>query len=66
MSQPFGVAEQFTGVPGKYLPMAETVRGFKEILEGKHDEIPEQYFLMCGGIEDVIEKYKEAKNGKNN
>ena len=63
MSQPFGVAEQFTGISGKYIPMAETVRSFKEILEGKHDEIPEQYFLMCGAIEDVIEKYKEAQNG---
>ncbi len=63
MSQPFGVAEQFTGLEGKYIPMKETVRSFKEILEGKHDEIPEQYFLMCGGVEDAVQKYKEAKNG---
>ena len=64
MSQPFSVAEQFTGIPGKYLPLNETIRSFKEILEGKHDLIPEQYFLLAGGIDDVVEKYeKEKKNG---
>ena len=58
LSQPFNVAEQFTGLPGKYVPIAETIQGFKEILEGKHDDIPESYFLNAGGIEDVIERYK--------
>ena len=61
MSQPFGVAEQFTGTPGKYLPLAETVRGFKEILEGKHDDIPENLFLMAGGIDEVVERWEEQK-----
>ena len=61
MSQPFGVAEQFTGTPGKYLPLAETVRSFKEILEGKHDDIPENYFMMAGGIDEVVERYEEAR-----
>jgi len=56
LSQPFHVAEQFTGVPGKYVKVEDTVRGFKEILEGKHDDIPEQAFLMCGTIEDVLER----------
>ena len=56
LSQPFNVAEQFTGLPGKYVPLSETVQGFKEILEGKHDEIPESYFLNAGNIEDVIAK----------
>ncbi len=59
LSQPFHVAEQFTGVPGKYVRVEDTVRGFKEILEGKHDDIPEQAFLMCGTIEDVLEKAKQ-------
>lgn len=59
MSQPFSVAEQFTGMKGKYIPLSETVRGFKEILEGNYDEIPERCFLFCGGIEDVLEKYEE-------
>ncbi len=49
MSQPFSVAEQFTGTPGKYLPLKETVRGFKEILEGKHDDIPENLFCLQEG-----------------
>ena len=53
LSQPFSVAEQFTGMEGKYLPLKETVRGFREILEGKHDEIPEQMFLFAGGIDAV-------------
>jgi len=55
-SQPFYVAEQFTGLKGKYVPIADTVRGFKELAEGKHDEIPEQAFFMVGGIEDALEK----------
>lgn len=62
-SQPFSVAEQFTGTPGKYVPIKETVRSFKEILEGKHDMIPENLFLMAGTIDEVVERY-EAENGK--
>jgi F-type H+-transporting ATPase subunit beta len=53
LSQPFHVAEVFTGTPGKYVPLKETVRAFKEILDGKHDDKPEQAFYMKGGIEDV-------------
>ena len=58
LSQPFSVAEQFTGYVGKYVPLKETIRGFKEIIEGKHDEIPESYFLYAGGIDDVVEKFR--------
>ncbi len=58
LSQPFHVAEQFTGLPGTYVSLADTIQGFKEILEGKHDDIPESYFLNCGGIEDVLAKVK--------
>jgi F-type H+-transporting ATPase subunit beta len=58
-SQPFHVAEQFTGIPGKYVPVKETVRGFKEILEGKHDELPEAAFYMVGTIDEAVEKAKE-------
>ena len=58
LSQPFHVAEQFTGLPGKYVPLSETIQGFKEILERKHDDIPESYFLNAGGIEDVLAKVK--------
>ena len=54
LSQPFHVAEQFTGMPGKYVPIAETIRGFKEIMEGKHDDIPEGHFLNAGTIDDVV------------
>jgi F-type H+/Na+-transporting ATPase subunit beta len=60
-SQPFYVAEKFTGVPGKYVPIKETVRGFKEILEGEHDDIPEGAFFLAGTIDDVVEKAKEMK-----
>lgn len=60
LSQPFSVAEQFTGTPGKYLPLKETVRGFKEILEGKHDEIPESLFLFAGGIDEVVERFENS------
>ena len=56
LSQPFFVAEQFTGTSGKYVPVAETIRGFKEIIEGKHDDIPEGYFLNAGSIDDVLAK----------
>jgi F-type H+-transporting ATPase subunit beta len=58
LSQPFFVAEQFTGYKGKYVPIGETVRGFKEIVEGKHDEIPEQAFYLAGSIDEVIERAK--------
>jgi F-type H+-transporting ATPase subunit beta len=58
LSQPFHVAEVFTGFPGKYVKIEDTVRGFKEICEGKHDDIPEQAFYMKGGIEEVIEAAK--------
>jgi F-type H+-transporting ATPase subunit beta len=58
LSQPFFVAEQFTSVPGKYVPIKETVRGFREILDGKHDALPEQAFYMVGGIEEAVEKAK--------
>lgn len=61
MSQPFGVAEQFTGTPGKYLPLKETVQSFREILEGKHDDIPENLFLFAGGIEEVVERYEKGR-----
>jgi F-type H+-transporting ATPase subunit beta len=61
LSQPFFVAQQFTGLEGKYVPIADTIRGFKEIVEGKHDEIPEQDFYMAGGIEDVLAKFKARK-----
>jgi len=56
LSQPFFVAEQFTGLPGKYVKIADTIRGFKEIVEGKHDEVPEQAFYMVGTIEEALEK----------
>ena len=58
LSQPFAVAEQFTGYEGKYVPLKETIRGFREIIEGKHDEIPESFFLFAGSIDDVVAKYK--------
>jgi len=58
LSQPFHVAEQFTGIPGKYVKLAETIRGFREIAEGKHDRVPEQAFYMQGTIEEVLEKAK--------
>ena len=58
LSQPFFVAEQFTGIPGKYVPIADTIRGFKEIVDGKHDNLPEQAFYLVGTIEEAIEKAK--------
>ena len=61
LSQPFFVAQQFTGREGKYVPIADTIRGFKEIVDGKHDEIPEQDFYLVGGIDDVLEKFKKRK-----
>jgi F-type H+-transporting ATPase subunit beta len=63
VSQPFSVAEVFTGTPGKQVPVADTVRGFKEILEGKHDDVAEQDFYMKGGIEDIHET-SAAEKGK--
>ena len=58
LSQPFFVAEQFTGLDGKYVPIQETIRGFKEIIEGKYDDIPESYFLNAGSIDDVLARVK--------
>ena len=58
LSQPFEVAEQFTGYKGKYVPLKETIRSFREIIEGKHDEIPESYFLYAGSVDEVVEKYR--------
>ena len=58
LSQPFFVAEQFSGIKGKYVKIADTIRGFKEIIEGKHDDIPEQAFYMVGTIDEVVEKAK--------
>jgi F-type H+-transporting ATPase subunit beta len=58
LSQPFNVAEQFTGTPGAYVRLDDTIRGFKEILEGKHDALPEQAFFMVGTIEDAVAKAK--------
>lgn len=62
LSQPFSVAEQFTGMKGKFVPLKETIRGFKEIIEGKHDDLPESAFLFVGTIDEAVEK---AKNGDN-
>jgi len=61
LSQPFFVAEAFTGTPGKYVPLKETIRGFKEILSGKHDELPEAAFYMAGSIDEVVEKARTMK-----
>ena len=61
LSQPFTVAEQFTGFQGKYVPVKETIRGFKEILEGKHDDLPESAFLFVGTIEEAVAKAKESR-----
>ena len=58
LSQPFFVAEQFTGLTGRYVPLSETIQGFKEIIEGKHDDIPESYFLNAGNMDDVLAKVK--------
>lgn len=58
LSQPFFVAGQFTGLEGRYVPLSETIQGFKEILEGKHDDIPENLFLNAGNIDDVLARVK--------
>ncbi len=60
LSQPFDVSEKFTGFKGKYVPIAETIRGFKEIIEGKHDDLPESAFLFVGTIDEAVEKAKKA------
>ena len=64
LSQPFHVAEQFTGIEGKYVPLSETIRGFNEILEGKHDNLPEGAFLLVGTIDDAVAKAKAMSEGK--
>ena len=61
LSQPFAVAEQFTGMQGKYVPLADTIRGFREILDGKYDHIPESMFLYAGSIEEVAQRYENEK-----
>ena len=61
LSQPFSVAEQFTGMEGKYVPLKETIRGFKEIIEGKHDDLPESAFLFVGTIEEAVAKAKKGE-----
>ena len=61
LSQPFFVAQQFTGQPGKYVPLSETIRGFKEILEGKHDDLPENAFYMVGSIDEAVAKGRKLK-----
>jgi F-type H+-transporting ATPase subunit beta len=60
LSQPFDVSEKLTGIPGTYVPLSETVRGFKEIIEGKHDDLPESAFLYVGTIEEAVEKAKKV------
>jgi F-type H+/Na+-transporting ATPase subunit beta len=62
LSQPFNVAEAFTGRPGKYVPLSETVRGFKEIVEGRHDDLPEEAFYMVGGIDEAVERAAELQS----
>jgi len=61
LSQPFHVAEQFTGTPGVYVRLEDTIRGFKEVLEGKHDDLPEQAFYMVGTIDEAVENAKKFK-----
>jgi len=62
-SQPFVTAEQFTGLKGVYVPLRETVRSFREILEGKHDNLPEEAFRLVGNIDDAVEKAKRLAEG---
>ena len=61
LSQPFSVAEQFTGMEGRYVPVKETIRGFREILDGKHDDLPESAFLFVGTIDEAVEKARKLK-----
>lgn len=63
LSQPFTVAEQFTGMQGKYVPLKETIRGFEEILDGKHDDLPESAFLFVGTIDEAVEKARKGETG---
>ena len=63
LSQPFFVASQFTGMEGRFVKVADTVRSFKEIIEGKHDDVPEQAFYMKGAIEEVLEAAEKMKSG---
>ena len=65
LSQPFSVAEQFTGMEGRYVPIKETIRGFREILDGKHDELPESAFLFVGTIDEAVEKAKRIREEQN-
>ena len=62
LSQPFDVSEKFTGIEGKYVPLSETIRGFKEIIEGKHDDLPESAFLFVGSIDEAVAKAKKVQN----
>ena len=62
LSQPFFVSEKFTGIPGTYVPLSETLRGFREIIEGKHDDLPESAFLFVGTIDEAVEKAKKGGN----
>jgi F-type H+-transporting ATPase subunit beta len=61
LSQPFNVAAEFTGRPGKYVELKDTIKGFKGLVEGKYDHLPEQAFYMCGGIEEAIENAKKME-----
>ena len=61
LSQPFSVAEQFSGLPGVYVPVADTVRSFREILDGKYDDLPEAAFMSVGTVEDVVAKAEKLK-----
>jgi len=61
LSQPFHVAEQFTGIPGKYVPLEESIKGFKKIVDGELDDVPEQAFYMVGPIEEVFEQAKQLQ-----
>jgi F-type H+-transporting ATPase subunit beta len=61
LSQPFHVAQQFTGLEGRYVKLADTIRGFKELVEGKYDDVPEQAFYMMGTIEEALERAEELK-----
>ncbi|MGZ4482405.1 MAG: ATP synthase beta subunit C-terminal domain-containing protein, partial [Gaiellales bacterium] len=60
LSQPFHVAEQFTGTPGQYVKLEDTIRSFAEVLDGKHDDLPEQAFYLVGGIDDVLERAEKS------
>jgi F-type H+-transporting ATPase subunit beta len=62
LSQPFFVAETFTGTPGRYVKLADTVRGFQEIVDGKHDDLPEQAFMFVGTIEEAVEKAERLRS----